>query len=217
MLRYSAWERIYHSPSAWKRYWGVIRHNFRLSKDVGSYLAQSEPFDVVLAPTMLAHHVLGWRRLTRKFALRKFSRLVMIFVNTRPESGGRAISVPHERGIHADGAAALGQRPGPGAVTLATETRRAGEQFQAFCGAKFTLLPHVVNLAPGGSGGYRNGVRPVFGSFGFARHEKGSDLLQQAAAPNIWKTAIGIRPDSSSNGAGISRTNSAGQSGRRPN
>jgi glycosyltransferase involved in cell wall biosynthesis len=183
VLRYSAWERIYDSPSALKRYAGVLRHNLRLSRDVRNFLAQSAPFDCVLAPTNLPHHVLGWYWVARRCGGRCFQRLAMIFVNTpgeRTAEGG--FCFPRSAGFQRAVLRRFARSQCEGSVALVAETRRAARQFKAFCGSEFALFPHVVNLpAETCPKSPENGWKPVLGSFGFARHEKGSDLLQQAA------------------------------------
>jgi len=82
LLRYSAWDKIYDAPSALKRYAGGLKHNLRLAKDVRRFLAGAERYDVVLVPTVLAHHVLAWYWNLRTLGGRKFDRLATIFVNT---------------------------------------------------------------------------------------------------------------------------------------
>jgi glycosyltransferase involved in cell wall biosynthesis len=182
VLRYSAWDRIYDSPSALKRYVGVFQHNLRLSRDLQTFLARSEPFDYVLAPTNISHHTLGWYWVTLKCAGRNFRRLAMIFVNTPGSRNGQGnYHFPRSTAFQRVCLRRLAGFQRGGSLALVAETRRAAEQFKVFCGLEFALFPHVVNLPPV-TAAYpvKNGGELALGSFGFARHEKGSDLLQQA-------------------------------------
>jgi glycosyltransferase involved in cell wall biosynthesis len=195
VLRYSAWDRIYDSPSALKRYAGVFRHNLRLSHDVQKFLAGSEPFDCILAPTNTSHHVLGWYWVARNCGGRSFQRLAMIFVNTpgvRTAEG--RFRFPRSAGFQRAAMRRLARPQRGRSVAFAAETGRAAGQFKAFCGSEFALFPHVVNLPPAtGPLLLENGGELVLGSFGFARHEKGSDLLQQAVL-NLLRGNPGTRP-----------------------
>jgi hypothetical protein len=189
-LRYSAWDGIYASSSAWKRYSGVIRHNFRLLTDVASYLATSQYFDVVLAPTNLAHHVLGWYRIAKRFAGTKFGRLALIFVNTPGSrlSDGTFV-FPRNTWFMRAVLNRMNRLQREGRLTLAAETTKAAQHFKEFCGLDFALYPHVVSLPHAATNtGHRNltldrasrGSQVTLGSLGFARLEKGSLLLQEA-------------------------------------
>jgi glycosyltransferase involved in cell wall biosynthesis len=182
VLNGSAWEGA-DNQSAWKRYWKVLRHNFNLSRDVGTFLAGAEPFDVILAPTNLAHHVLGWHRVARRFGRSKFNRLVLIFVNTpgRRQADGSFAFPANTRFMKAV-LKRMERSQKIGLLTLVAETQRAAEHFKAFCGLDFILYPHVVSLPlTGQHPSLQNGREATFGSLGFARAEKGSELLQQAA------------------------------------
>jgi hypothetical protein len=59
------------------------------------------------------------------------------------------------------------------------ETSAARATLQEFLGVPVTEIPHAVP-APMSSSGRETGRRPVFGFYGFARHEQGADVLLNA-------------------------------------
>jgi len=180
VLRYSAWHQTRSESNAAQRYLNVLRHNLRLARDLRIFLEHSEPFDVVFAPTVQSPQVLAWRMTARRFGGRKFKRLVVDFVNTpgtyRPDGGYDFPRSTWFMRTVLTGMTGLCRR---GIFAPVTESRRAVGQFKAFCGLDFGIIPQVVavpgEFSPGQS---TEGVK--LGSFGFARHEKGSDLLQDA-------------------------------------
>src|SRR5207244_89900 len=78
------------STGVWHWY-EYIRTIAAVCREVRGRLEQSSGFGGVLAPTNLAHHVLGWHWVARDCGWRKFKRLALIFVNTpgRRAANGR--------------------------------------------------------------------------------------------------------------------------------
>jgi glycosyltransferase involved in cell wall biosynthesis len=181
LIPVSAWEPGRAPGNALRRYVRVLRHNFVLYRTIARLLnTQPHPFDCVFAPTMLINHLLAWRWLVRRFAGKKFERCVLCFLNPpgRRAGPGGSLVFPRSTRLMRRVLGQLRPEVEAGRVRLAGETRRVAENFQAFCGIEFEVAPQPVALQklehqphPG---------KPLLACYGFARFEKGSDLLQAA-------------------------------------
>ena len=173
----SAWEGAY-AGGALRRYAGVFRHNFRLHRAVKDFLAADDVYDCVLAPTVLVHHLLAWLWIARRFGGKKFRRMTLLFLNApgRYDSNG-ALRFPRSALLMKTILRQFAPLVRSGLVTLAAETRRTAEHLKTFCGLEFVTAAQAIALPAINPA---NHATPVFGSFGFARHEQGSDLLQSA-------------------------------------
>jgi glycosyltransferase involved in cell wall biosynthesis len=181
LIPVSVWGEGRPASNALKRYWRVLRHNLALYRTVARLLsAQAAPFDCVFAPTVMIQHLLAWLWLARRHGGRSFACAVLFFLNppgrcTGPD--GRLV-FPRSANLMRGALRRLRPHLEAGHVRLGAETRRVAEHFKAFCGVDFEVAPQPVALeklarAP------RQG-KPLFACYGFARHEKGSDLLQSA-------------------------------------
>ena len=173
----SAWDGAY-AGGALKRYAGVFTHNFRLHRAVKDFLAADDIYDCVLAPTVLVHHLLAWLWIARRFGGGKFRRLTLLFLNApgRYDANG-SLYFPRSTLLMKAILRQFAPLVRSGLVTLAAETRRTAEHLKTFCGLDFVTAAQAIALPainPPAN------ATPVFGSFGFARHEQGSDLLQSA-------------------------------------
>lgn len=183
LLPHSAWDGIYNSRNPLVRYSGAILHNRRLYRRLSDFLEQSEKFDCVLAPTILIHHLFAWGRLARRFAGRKFDRLTLLFVNGQGiyQGPGKPVLFPRhpKRSVFRSGLRAFRPMVNDGTVVLGAETAAMAREYQAFSGIRFQRFPHPVDFSMPDED--ESSVdEPVFACLGFARHEKGSDLLQDA-------------------------------------
>lgn len=183
VLRYSAWEFAYYSKNPLKRWLGTLQHNFRFASDLAAHLEKAQPYDIILAPTIQPHHILGWYRIARRYGGKKFNRLVIICVHGPgiPLGNGRFQFSASSRFFRT-----VLRRMEPlhrtGRVTFVCETRKAVEHFRQLCGMEFALFPHVVAFPPISRTDRGNADGHVtLGSLGGPRTEKGSDLLQRMA------------------------------------
>ena len=173
----SAWDGAY-AGGALKRYVGVFAHNIRLHRAVKDLLSTGDGYDCVLAPTILVHHLLAWLWIARRFGGGKFRRLTLLFLNApgRYDANG-SLYFPRSTLLMKAILRQFAPLVRSGLVTLAAETRRTAEHLNKFCGLDFVTAAQAIALPainPPAN------ATPVFGSFGFARHEQGSDLLQSA-------------------------------------
>lgn len=184
VLPCSAWDKIYDSPNPLRRYLGVFEHNWRLYRAVDRLLQEEDRFDCVLAPTLLIHHLMAWTALARKYHGRKFKRMVLFFVNGQGIYQGPGQLPVFPRHPKTALFRSMLQRMKPlvesGEVVLAAETEGMAREYTAFSGIEFQCFPHVVRFDPAIGESVAKREKPTFACFGFARHEKGSDLLQDA-------------------------------------
>jgi glycosyltransferase involved in cell wall biosynthesis len=80
-FRYTVWDQIYNQPQAWKRYFGILRHNKRLHDDLARFLTRAGPYDTVFAPTVVLHHLLGYHRIAKRFGGSSLQQLVLLIRN----------------------------------------------------------------------------------------------------------------------------------------
>jgi glycosyltransferase involved in cell wall biosynthesis len=195
VLPKSIWARISDGASKWRRLLRIPAHalgTYRaVSRLVDRHLppATSELPDVIFVPTVLVHHLAGWLPLIRHKLRNVPTRILLFFPNTPLEfdSAGevRLAGEPtaklfrwYIRRLAADVAA--------GKVLLGAETRPMAKALSDVTGVPFTYLPHPVDIPSEGSDrGFdivsHDQTRPLlFGAYGAARADKGSDLLQKA-------------------------------------
>ena len=151
---------------------------------------KNTPPDIVFVPSVFTHHLFGivpwlllfgrWMRCT---FLLFFPSTPICFCKERktatlkPDFTARFFPFLLRR---------LRKLVESGKVVLGVETRAMGDALTSITGLPFTYFPHPVQ-ALGTKSDSRvsdkalSGRNVVFGSYGFARFEKGSDLLQAAA------------------------------------
>jgi len=149
----------------------------------------SELPDIIFVPTVLVHHLLGWLPLI-KWRLRKLPCRVLLFFPNAPvdlNDDGVAHLLPDPTAkLFRMCIRFLANQVASGKVILGAETKPMTKALSEVTGVPFTYLPHPVEIS---------GISPlkkrqmsiateenpiVFGCYGAARHEKGSDILQRA-------------------------------------
>lgn len=166
-----------------RRKLGFVTHSFSCLKVLWTFLKKRPVYEEVFVPTAVMHHLLCWWFIML-FHAQKPKRLTLFFV-TNP---GR-ISENKERVVFSKSTILMSillslfkpmiRRK---SVRLAVETRGAQNEFQTISKLQFDLFPHPVPLMCNieDVGKNRLSAIKVFSSPGFARHEKGSDLLKDA-------------------------------------
>ncbi len=165
---------------------GGIRHNLTFGKELASWLKQHDPYDWICAFTMRLQHILAFALLARSNAIPKQTRFFLLFVQGfgRYAGHGRATEFPDTLSTKLARFCFWLMSPivRSGRVVLAAETKGMQDELQRFTGLPVTLAPHPVNF---------ESKIPTFSlqpsAFpltitcpGFARHEKGADLFQEA-------------------------------------
>lgn len=185
VFRYSRWDGIYNSKFSLVRYYGVFLHNWRLFRDLDGFIKDQGFFDHIFAGNNLIYHVLAWRRFCKKYVGKSFGKLSLLFVqdagNYHPINN--SISFPRHSLLLKKALLSFRKYNKNGSVEFAAETAVTAKQYELFCGVPVRIYNHPTEIdfrKP--TPEERNPQKPIcFGAFGFARYEKGSDLLQEAA------------------------------------
>jgi glycosyltransferase involved in cell wall biosynthesis len=185
---------------------GGIRHNLTFRKELASWVKHHPPYDWICALTMRLQHLLAFALLSRSTAIPKETRFLLLFVQgfgyyTGPDSPIAFPSSPSNR-LASFCFRLLGPAVRAGRVVLAAETRGMQQELASFSGLPVSLFPHPVPPPPRpapDSGNEEQRTRNqeplainqeqstkhkeqviTITCPGFARHEKGNDLLQEA-------------------------------------
>jgi glycosyltransferase involved in cell wall biosynthesis len=145
--------------------------------------------DLIFVPTVLVHHLVGWMPLIKR-KLRKLPCRVLLFFPNAPvdlRNDGTAHLLPDPTAkLFRVCIRSLAKQVASGKVILGAETKPMTKALSEVTGVPFTYLPHPVELAASQSLaiGRPRPVTPekpiLFGCYGAARYEKGSDVLQAA-------------------------------------
>lgn len=188
LFRYTNWDGIYSTPSAWRRYFGILRHNWYVYKTMDQLLADAECYDCIFVPTVIIYHWIAWYWLTRKYQGRKFERLVLFVRNNAgsyPKGETRPVFKRHtillkkilqgfQKWVEA------------GVVCVGTDSARHATEYKLLSGLDLTVFPHPkvqlpANVAKTTCQDTRADNYPVvFSCLGPARLEKGADIFQAA-------------------------------------
>ena len=156
-----------------------ILHNFQFYLSLKRLLKQ-RTFTRVFLPTANYYHLWGFGLLKRYnssllpkcciFCVHQPSTWSAI--ENKPVADRLAPILKHQ--IHG-----ILKHSSPGDITLSVETDHARKEYERLCGYKVQVWPHPVAhcervLKP------KDATKTVFASLGFARHEKGSDILIKA-------------------------------------
>lgn len=179
---------------------GGIRHNLTFRKELISWLKSHQPYDWVFALTMRLQHLLAFALLSSDKKLPDTTRYLLLFVQGfglysglgKPTSFPRNGSTLLARVCFRLLAPAVRR----GQVVLAAETKGMQDELRRFTGLPVALFPHPVEFnAESGKRkmerqqsetknqeqGTKNKKQALTITCpGFARHEKGNDLLQEA-------------------------------------
>lgn len=164
---------------------GGIAHNLRFRSEVSRWIKSHPTYDWVCGLTMRLQHLLAFALLSLDPRLPRKTRFLLLFV----QGFGRYAGPDAPSVFPKTPATLLAKlsfqllRPAvrSGRVILAAETAGMQEELRRFTGLEVILFPHPV---PAPEKGTAN-VTPEHDSItitcpGFARHEKGSDLVQAA-------------------------------------
>ena len=183
---------------------GGIRHNLTFRKELISWLKQHDPYDWICAFTMRLQHLLAFALLARSNAIPNRTRFFLLFVQGfgRYVGYGMPTKFPDTASTKLARFCFWVMAPAvrSGRVVLAAETKGMQDELQRFTRLQVTLAPHPVDFKLSHSSFRLHPctrlpvplVHPVATSSesssfpititcpGFARHEKGADLFQNA-------------------------------------
>jgi glycosyltransferase involved in cell wall biosynthesis len=164
---------------------GGMRHAVRYAHEVSAWLRQAPDTTWVCALTMRLQHLLAFSWLARRPGHRGDQRYLLLFVQGFGVYQGPDQPVAFPPTLSTRLARWCFRRLAPavqsGRVVLAAETRAMQSELAGFTGLPVRLFPHPVSLSP-----EHNDSAPDASTAaritcpGFARYEKGNDLLQDA-------------------------------------
>ncbi len=178
VFRESRWDVSWDALPPLRRRMRNLRHNLLLAADMGRYLRDVQPFDLVFAGNVTIAHALGWWRVARAHP-GKVRRLVLMFVQDAgfyPAGSGEPV-FPSQAKLLRVFLRLFGPLVRRGRVFLTAETDVTRRQYELLTGLPVHLLTHPVTLPDGAS---TRSEPPLLVAPGFARHEKGADILQEA-------------------------------------
>jgi glycosyltransferase involved in cell wall biosynthesis len=164
---------------------GGLRHNFGFRKELKSWIkSRQDPYDFVCALTMRLQHLLAFALLSRDRSIPRNTRFLLLFV----QGFGHYAGPGKESVFPSSGSTALARlcfrimakAVRAGKVILAAETKGMQDELERFTGLPVTLFPHPVPAPPSHGEEIKSTNSITLACPGFARHEKGTDLLQDA-------------------------------------
>lgn len=178
------WDGDYRRGGWIERKLGLPRHNWLVFSAMRRFVRDHGPFDCLFAPTVVLHHIFGWRLL---FTLerKRLGRMVLLVRNNvaqyRPGS-----PVPHfgaSARLFGWGLRSLAGHIAAGRVVFATDSARLSEEYRQLCGIAPVVFPSPRVASPVLAPVPRHPEAPLlFSCLGPARFEKGIDVLQAAIA-----------------------------------
>ncbi len=186
------WDGLYYHPRAWRRYLGILRHNWRMWRAMSRYFRQQAgTVDLVFVPTVVIFHLLAWWFLAWRFGGgRKVKRIVLLIRNSATHYEADK-EIQFSQSARILGAVLKAYQPWTktGRVVFTTDSHRLADEYDQLAGLPMTVLPHPCSLvsppAVKLSGAKAAGTFTLM-SPGPARWEKGAHLLLEALkAPKL--------------------------------
>lgn len=163
---------------------GGLRHSQLYRKDVLEWLKSKPAYDWIFVLTARLQHLLAWSRIANSALSNNQTRLLMLFVQGFGRRGGDPERIYYPSTLSNKVAKTcfhlLGKSIREGEVVLAAETIAMQKELSTFCREVVHLFPHPVEVPKTDPALPKDDGRIVVCCPGFARHEKGSALLQEA-------------------------------------
>lgn len=176
----SRWSPEFDRLSPLRRKLWNLRHNVVLARDMGRFMDREEPFDILFAGNVTLAHAYGWWRVLKRHPA-KVQRLVLMFVQDAGHyaEGASEPTFPAQARLLRFFLRRFKPLIDHGKVFFTAETEVTQRQYARLTGLPVHLLHHPVELPPGRQ--IPDDLEaPLLVAPGFARYEKGSDLLQSA-------------------------------------
>jgi glycosyltransferase involved in cell wall biosynthesis len=180
----SIWHRMSDGAGALRRYSRVPQHAWQTRQAIRGWLRTHPAPDLIFVPTVLVHHLLGWTWLIRGALRGTRTRVLLFFPNTPVRLDATTCApvwnpAPTSK-LFAHLLRKLAPEVAAGRVILGAETFPMRDALTKLSSVPFTYLPHPVAPIVQPASLNSQLSTPLFASYGPARHEKGSDMLQTA-------------------------------------
>jgi glycosyltransferase involved in cell wall biosynthesis len=182
----TSWSGLHLEPNIAKRYLGILSHNYAVYRTMDRVIREKGPFDVIFAPTVTIHHLIGWRGLVVAHAGSGFKRLVLLFRNNAGYYTESSDTPKFRRSARILALIIKSFSPliKSGAVALATDSDRLADEYETLCGLRPVVFPSP-RIAERGEDcptehAPKESATVRISCLGPARFEKGIDVLQHA-------------------------------------
>jgi glycosyltransferase involved in cell wall biosynthesis len=181
VLPASIWHRMSDDAGVIGRYSRVPWHAFQTWWAVRGELRTDCHYDIIFVPTVSVHHLLGWVWLIKGLLRNNRARVLLYFLSTpiRVQADGHPewVKSPTTK-LMARLLSRMRDEIERGKVIIGVETISLREAFSQVAGIPVAYLAQPV--APFARPGIEKKGDLLFGSYGPARYEKGSDVLTAA-------------------------------------
>jgi glycosyltransferase involved in cell wall biosynthesis len=179
----TSWGTINTERNPLKRHLGTVRHNLRVYRTMSKLLDEVGPVDVLFAPTVTIHHLLGFRLLAARRLGRDVQRMVLLTRNTIAsyETGSTVPKFKRNAEVFSRLVRNFEKTYDRDVFTFATDSERLADEYEALSGVRPVVFPSP-RCAPPERSALRRTDSMTFASLGPARFEKGIDILQRAVA-----------------------------------
>ena len=172
-----------------ERYYGFMLHSLRSLAVLWPLLKQRDRYAHIFVPTVLIHHLLAWWIIMKAHPHRP-EHLTLFFVANPgiwdAEQQQSVLPTSPLTRIQRFLLRLFQPMVQRGVVTLGVETKGAKHEFETLTHVPFCLLPHPVSTVALSNALSKphvdqpRGESLLFACYGFARYEKGSDVLKAA-------------------------------------
>jgi glycosyltransferase involved in cell wall biosynthesis len=181
VLPASIWHRMSDDAGVLGRYFRVPWHAVQTWWAVRGELRTDCHYDIIFVPTVSVHHLLGWVWLIKGLLCNNRARVLLYFLSTpiRVQADGHPEWVKSlTTKLMARLLSSMRDEIERGKVIIGVETVPLRDAFSQVAGIPVAYLPQPV--APFAGPGIEKKGDLLFGSYGPARYEKGSDVLTAA-------------------------------------
>lgn len=180
----SNWDGVYNHPKAWKRYLGIVRHNWYVYRVMNRFVKQHGPFDLLFAPTVVIYQLIGWRLLMARHGGRSVKQIVLLFRNNAGSYPADSSTPVFKRSTSILKWALQSFRGliAKGQARFVTDSTRLATEYRLLCGIEPEVWPspRVAAYAELAEDARPADAPVVFSCLGPARFEKGIDVMQAA-------------------------------------
>lgn len=179
------WDGVYVHPRAWRRYLGIALHNWQVFRTMNRFVREHGPFDCLFAPTVVIHHIWGWRLLLL-VQRKRIGRMVLLFRNNAGAYAPGSSTPAFKRStvVLKWALQSFAGELARGRAAFATDSLRLAREYELLCGIAPEVYPspRVAPFLETAQEDKPDSEPLIFSCLGPARFEKGIDLLQEAIA-----------------------------------